>query len=176
MPLTIWHRFSSQLLMPFQMVWSVLLTVLHLKTLLLIGCEISTANQNLTNEWFLTKHTIWKSIEVWTENWWHIDCGILFNLIYSMTSSEEICLAIIWHNRSWIFCCQAARREKKPVVNILLLSLYLLLSLDQILLKLDLILWRGFTRRLTWVGWLRQFSFDWFVIKYSWLILCRTVY
>ena len=38
---------TSQLLMPFQMVCSVLLTVLHLK--MLIGCEISTANQNPTN-------------------------------------------------------------------------------------------------------------------------------
>ena len=53
MPQTIWHRFSGQLLMLFQMVCSVLLTVLHLKTLLLIGCEISTANQNPTNKWFL---------------------------------------------------------------------------------------------------------------------------
>ena len=53
MPQTIWHRFSGQLLMLFQMVCSILLTVLHLKTLLLIGCEISTANQNPTNKWFL---------------------------------------------------------------------------------------------------------------------------
>ena len=49
----IWHRFSGQLLMLFQMVCSNLLTVLHLKTLLLIGCEFSTANQNPTNKWFL---------------------------------------------------------------------------------------------------------------------------
>ena len=35
------------------MVWSVFLTVLHLKTLLLIGCEFSTANQNPSNKWFL---------------------------------------------------------------------------------------------------------------------------
>ena len=40
---TIWHRFSGQLLMLFQIVCFVLLTVLHLKTLLL------TANQNPTN-------------------------------------------------------------------------------------------------------------------------------
>ena len=53
MPQTIWHRFSGQLLMLFKMVCSVLLTVLHLKTLLLISCEISTANQNLTNKGFL---------------------------------------------------------------------------------------------------------------------------
>ena len=53
MPQTILHCFSSQLLMPFQMVCSVLLTVLHHKTLLLIGCEFSTANQEPTNKWFL---------------------------------------------------------------------------------------------------------------------------
>ena len=35
------------------MVCSVLLTVLHLKTLQLIGCEFSTANQKPTNKWFL---------------------------------------------------------------------------------------------------------------------------
>ena len=53
-PLTIWHRFSVQLLMLFQMVCSALLTaVLHPKTVLLIGCEISTANQIPTNKWFL---------------------------------------------------------------------------------------------------------------------------
>ena len=39
--------------MLFQMVCSVLLTVLQPKTLLLIGCEISTANQIPTNKWFL---------------------------------------------------------------------------------------------------------------------------
>ena len=32
---------------------SVLLTALHLKTFLLIGCEFSTANQDPTNKWFL---------------------------------------------------------------------------------------------------------------------------
>ena len=50
---TIWHRFSSQLLMPFQMVCSVLHTVLHQKTLLLIGCEFSTANQEPTNKYIV---------------------------------------------------------------------------------------------------------------------------
>ena len=53
MPQTIWHRFSGKLLMLLHMVCSVLLTVLHLNTLLLIGCEISTANQIPTNKWFL---------------------------------------------------------------------------------------------------------------------------
>ena len=45
--------FLGQLLMLFQMVCSILLTVLHLKTLLLIGCKISTANRNPSNNWFL---------------------------------------------------------------------------------------------------------------------------
>ena len=53
MPQTIRYQFSAQFLMLFQMVCSVLLTVLYLKTLLLIGCEISTANQIPTNKWFL---------------------------------------------------------------------------------------------------------------------------
>ena len=45
----IWHCFWSQIWMPFQMVCSALLTILHHKTLLLIGCEFSTANQEPTN-------------------------------------------------------------------------------------------------------------------------------
>ena len=53
MPQTIWNQFSGQLFMPFQRVCSVLLTVLHPKTLLLIGCDILTTNQNPTDKWFL---------------------------------------------------------------------------------------------------------------------------
>ena len=34
-----------------------------------------------------TEHTIWKSIKNLAENWYQIVCGILFDLIYSMTSS-----------------------------------------------------------------------------------------
>ena len=87
--------FSGQLFMLLQMVCSVLLTVLHFKTLLLIVCEITTDNQNATNKWFLIKtqqsktgHTIWKNKKNWAENWCQIICGILFDLIHSMTSSE----------------------------------------------------------------------------------------
>ena len=36
-----------------------------------------------------TEHTIWKNIKNWAENWYRIVCGILFDLIYSMTSSEK---------------------------------------------------------------------------------------
>ena len=39
--------------MAFQMVCSVLLTVLHLKTMLLIGCEFSTADEELAIKCFL---------------------------------------------------------------------------------------------------------------------------
>ena len=53
MPQTFWHHLSDQLLIISQMVCSVLLTALHCKTLLLIGCEISTANKTLTNKCFL---------------------------------------------------------------------------------------------------------------------------
>jgi len=63
MPQTIWHRFSGHLLMLFQMACSVLLTVLHHKILLLIGCEFSTANQEPTNKWFLmaTQRAKWRT-------------------------------------------------------------------------------------------------------------------
>ena len=95
MPQTIWHCFSGQLLMLFQIVCSVLLPVLHLKTLLLIGCENSTANQISTNNFFngntesKAEHTIWESIQNWAENWGQIICGILFHLMYSMTCSDR---------------------------------------------------------------------------------------
>ena len=36
-----------------------------------------------------TEHSIWKSIKNWTENCGQIVCGILFDLMYSMTSSEK---------------------------------------------------------------------------------------
>ena len=79
--------------MPFQMVFSVLLTVLHHKTLLLIGCEFSTANQKPTNKWFLmaTQRAKWiapSERALKNENWCQIVCGILFDLIHSMTSSD----------------------------------------------------------------------------------------
>jgi len=34
-----------------------------------------------------TEHAIWKSIKNSAENWYRIVCGILFDLIYSITSS-----------------------------------------------------------------------------------------
>ena len=79
--------------MLFQMVCSVLLTVLHLKTLLLIGCEISTANQNPTNKLFLMATQIAKQSTP-SERALKPDLktgfrliGILYDLIFSMTSS-----------------------------------------------------------------------------------------
>ena len=37
-----------------------------------------------------TEYTIWKNIKNWAENWYQIVCGILFDLIHSMTSSVSI--------------------------------------------------------------------------------------
>ena len=45
--------FFKSPLMLFQIECSILLTVLHLKTLLLIGCKFTTAYQKPTNKWFL---------------------------------------------------------------------------------------------------------------------------
>ena len=79
--------------MLFQMVCSVLLTVLHLKILLLIGCEFSTANQDPTNKWFLMATQRAKpSTPSEAENWCQIVGGILLDLVYYMTSSELFCL------------------------------------------------------------------------------------
>ena len=37
-----------------------------------------------------TEYTIWKNIKNWAENWCQIVCGILFDLIYSMTNSGNL--------------------------------------------------------------------------------------
>ena len=79
------HCFSSNLLMLFQMMCSVWLTVLHLKTLLLIGCEFSTANQEPTNKWFLMATQREKRS---TPSERALKTGILFDLICHMTSSD----------------------------------------------------------------------------------------
>ena len=36
-----------------------------------------------------TEYTIWKNIKNWAENWCQIVCGILFDLICCMTSSDD---------------------------------------------------------------------------------------
>ena len=46
---------------------------------------VFNANTESKNE-----YTIWKNIKNWAENWYQIVCGILFDLIYSMTSSGEV--------------------------------------------------------------------------------------
>ena len=55
--------FQLSFLLLFQMVCSVLLTVLHSSTLLLIGCAISIANQNPTKKRFLmaTLRAMWST-------------------------------------------------------------------------------------------------------------------
>ena len=88
--------------MLFQMVCSVLLTVLHLKTLLLIGCEISTANQNPTNKWFLVATQRAKrstpserALKTELKTGVRLFCGILFDLICCMTSSVPRSLGLV---------------------------------------------------------------------------------
>ena len=84
--------------MVFQMVCCVLLTVLDPKTMLFIGCEISTANQNPTNRWFLlvtqrakqstlTERSLKTELKLVSGQ---IFCGTLFDLVDSMTSSDSI--------------------------------------------------------------------------------------
>ena len=91
MPQTIWHRFSGELLMLFQMVCLVLLTVLHFKTLLLIGCKFSTANQNPRSKGLLmARKRAERSTPSKRALKTEIVCGILFDLIYCMTSSASL--------------------------------------------------------------------------------------
>ena len=91
---TIWHQFSVQFSLLFPMVYSVLLSVLHFKTILLVdpdwlfklfhqsGVEVSEANTASKME-----HSIWKRNENWTGKWCQIVCSILFDLFLCMTSS-----------------------------------------------------------------------------------------
>ena len=92
----IWHHFSVQFSLIFQMVYSVLPSVLHFKTSLLVdpdwllkvfhqsGVGVSKGNTASKME-----HSTWKSNENWTENWCHIVCSILSGLFLCVTSSEQ---------------------------------------------------------------------------------------
>ena len=53
-----------------------------------------------------TEHTIWKGIKNLAENWCQIVCGILFDLINSMTSS--VCLVYM----------QLTRNESVPYYSV----------------------------------------------------------
>ena len=90
---TIWHHSSVQFSLLFQMVHSVLLSVLHFKTILLVDPDwlLKVFHQSAVgvlkgNTESKTESTIWKSNENWTEKWCQIVCSILFDLSYCMTS------------------------------------------------------------------------------------------
>ena len=93
MPQTMWPSFSIQFFNALSD--GVLGFVLHLNSLLLIGCRFSSANrmiQMISFQWqhreqngahHLKEH--WK----WDGNQYNIVCGILFDWIYCMTRSES---------------------------------------------------------------------------------------
>ena len=80
--------------MLFQMMHSILLSVFHLKTILLVDHDwaLKVFHQSAVgvlkgNTVSKMEHTTWKSNENWTEKWCQIVCSILFDLFLCMTSS-----------------------------------------------------------------------------------------
>ena len=91
---TIWHQFSVQFSLLFPMVYSVLLSVLHFKTILLVDPDWllklfhqSAVGVSEANTASKMEHTIWKSNENGAYTWCQIVCSILFDLFLCMTSS-----------------------------------------------------------------------------------------
>ena len=91
---TIWHEFSVQFSLLFLMVYSVLLSVLHFKTILLVDPDwlLKLFHQSAVgvlegNTASKMEHTIWKSNETGAYTWCQIVCSILFDLFKCMTSS-----------------------------------------------------------------------------------------
>ena len=91
---TIWHHSSVQFSLLFQMVYSVLLSVLHFKTILLVDPDWLLVNFHQSavgvfkgNTASKMEHSIWKSNENWTEKWCQNVCSVLFDLFLCMTSS-----------------------------------------------------------------------------------------
>ena len=92
---TIWHHFSAQFSLLFQMLHSILLAVLPLKTITTDWCKTFNSQSGSIKIMVLkcnteskTEYTIWKSNEKWTEKWCQIVCSILFDLFHCMTSSD----------------------------------------------------------------------------------------
>ena len=84
---TIWHHFSVQFSLLFQMVYSVLLSVLHFKTILFVDPDwlLNVFHQSVVgvlkgNTASKMEHSIWKSNENWTEKQCHFGshCDILY--------------------------------------------------------------------------------------------------
>ena len=98
----IWHHFSVQFSLIFQMVYLVLPSVLHFKTSLLVDPDWllkvfhqSGAGVSKSNTASKMEHSTWKSNENWTENWCHIVCSILSGLFLCVTSSVTHFFCII---------------------------------------------------------------------------------
>ena len=79
---TIWHHSSVQFSLLLQMVHSVLLSVLHLKTILLVDPDwlLEVFHQSAVrvlkgHTASKMEHSIWKSNENWTEKWCQIVCS-----------------------------------------------------------------------------------------------------
>ena len=93
---TIWHHSSVQFSLLFQMVYSILLSVLHFKTILLVDPDwllkvfhqlaVGFSKGNTASK---MEHSIWKNNNNWTEKWRQIVCSILFDLFLCMTSSAQ---------------------------------------------------------------------------------------
>ena len=91
---TIWHHFSVQFSLLFQMVHSILLSVLHLKTILLVDRDwlfkffhqspVGVLKGKTASK---MEHSFWRSNEHWIEKCCQIVCSILFDLFLCMTSS-----------------------------------------------------------------------------------------
>ena len=86
---TIWHHSSVQFSLFFQMVYSILLSVLHFKTILLVDPDwlLKLFHQSAVgvlegNTASKMEHTIWKSNENGAYTWCQIVCSILFDLFY----------------------------------------------------------------------------------------------
>ena len=110
----IWHHFSVQFSLIFQMVYLVLPSVLHFKTSLLVDPDWllkvfhqSGAGVSKSNTASKMEHSTWKSNENQTENWCHIVCSILFGLFLCVTSSGSYPVKLkLFHKAivtSWLY-------------------------------------------------------------------------
>ena len=124
---TIWHYFSVQFLLLFQMVYSVLLSVLHFKTILVVDPDwllevfyqsaVGVLEGNTASK---MEHNIWESNENGAYTWCQIVCSILFNLFLCMTSSVLLVFeSVLWLNhRSYKNVRNMTLRQRIRLQNI----------------------------------------------------------
>ena len=108
--------------MLFQLVYSVLLSVLHFKTILLVVLLLlkvfhqSAVGVLKGNTASKMEHSIWKSNENWTEKWCQIVCSILFDLFLCMTSSAMLKLEYFAKQRLVFRCFRLIDFLQSPYV------------------------------------------------------------